>query len=113
MFERYVPKKMHIGIWPKGGCDFNSSSMERTPPSFSTLLELPHHAIGNSLGNYIDKSDPKWMFACVFIHIEVNLEKGLPKEKSISLDNWTPLQKRDYEHFPFKCGVYHEYDNFT
>jgi hypothetical protein len=40
--------------------------------------------------------------------VEVDLEKGLPKAIQLTLDNWTYIQKVDYEKLPFKCKAYHE-----
>jgi hypothetical protein len=46
------------------------------------------HYIGNSIGHYIDRVEPKEnIFSCARICIEVDLEKGIPKAMVISLDN--------------------------
>jgi hypothetical protein len=41
--------------------------------------------MGNSLGKYIDKSDPKGLFACSRIYMEVYIDKGLLEAISLSL----------------------------
>ena len=60
------------------------------PSAVWVWVRLPHlplhcwndktlQAIGNSLGNYIDKAEPKGsFFSCARICVEVDLEKGLP-----------------------------------
>jgi hypothetical protein len=59
-------------------------------------------AIGNSLGKYIDKAEPKdGLQACAQICVEVDLEKGLPEVIKLKLDNWTYLQEVDYEQLSF------------
>jgi len=63
---------------------------------WGSLPHLPLHcynkeslvSIGNTLGKYIDKLDPKGgMFSCVDICIYINLKKGLPEAITLSLDN--------------------------
>ena len=71
-------------------------------------------AIGNSLGNYIDKAEPKVsLFSCARICVEVDLEKGLPKAVSLFMDGWEHMQKVDYEQLPFKCKKCHEYGHLV
>jgi hypothetical protein len=36
------------------------------------------------------------------ICVEVDLEKGLPEAIKLSLDDWTHIQKLDYEEIPFQ-----------
>jgi hypothetical protein len=43
----------------------------------------------------------------------VDLEKGLLEAIKITLDNWSYVQKVDYEQIPFKCKVCHEYGHFA
>ena len=44
-------------------------------------------AIGNPLGNYIDKAKPKDpLFSCARINVEVHLEKGLLEAVNIYMD---------------------------
>jgi len=44
--------------------------------------------IGNSIGRYIDKAEPKEnLFSCATICVKVDLKKGIPKSMIISLDN--------------------------
>ena len=46
-------------------------------------------AIGNSLGNYIDKVEPKGsLFSYARICVEVDLEKGLPEAVNLLRDRW-------------------------
>jgi len=41
------------------------------------------------LGQFIDRVEQKIeMFACARIYVELDLEKGLPKEILLKLDNW-------------------------
>jgi hypothetical protein len=43
--------------------------------------------------------------------IEVDLEKGLPK--NLNLNNWVHLQPLDYKQLPFKGSKCHEYGHFA
>jgi hypothetical protein len=43
----------------------------------------------------------------------VDLEKGLPEAIYLTLDNLTHIQQLDYEQFPFKYKVCHEYGHFA
>ena len=71
-------------------------------------------AIGNSLGNYIDKAEPKGpLFSYARICIEVDPEKGLPEAIILYMDGWEHMQKVDYEQLPFKCKKCHEYGHFV
>jgi hypothetical protein len=52
------------------------------------------------------------MYSCARICVEVDLEKGLPEAIKLRLDDWTYIQKMDYEQLPFKCKSCHEYGHF-
>lgn len=55
-------------------------------------------AIGNVVGNYIDRCEPKVnIHACARICVEVDLGKGLPKAVKMKVDQWMHIQKPDYE----------------
>ena len=91
-------------------------------PVWVRLLHLPLHcwgddsvrAIGNAVGKYIDRSEPKDnMQACARICVEVDLGKGLPEAIKLKVDDWTHIQQLDYEQIPFKCKVCHEYGHFA
>jgi len=43
----------------------------------------------------------------------VDLEKGLLEAIRLTLDNWSYIQLVDYEQFPFKCKIFHEYGHFA
>jgi hypothetical protein len=45
--------------------------------------------------------------------VEVDLEKGLPIEILMNLDNYKHVQKLDYEQLPFKHKACHEYGHFA
>lgn len=77
-----------------------------------SLLHLPLHCwgddslkdIGNKLGKYIDKTEPKkGMFQFARICVEVDLEKGLLEAIHLILDNWSHYQQLDCEQLPFNC----------
>lgn len=71
-------------------------------------------AIGNAIGKYIDRSEPRDnMQACSRICVEVDLGKGLPEAIKIKVDEWSHIQQLDYEQIPFKCKVCHEYGHFA
>jgi hypothetical protein len=72
------------------------------------------HNIGNVLGNFIDQTKPhEGIQACARIFVEVDLEKGSPKDIQLTLDKWTYLQEVDYEKLPFKYKACHEYGHFA
>ena len=74
-------------------------------PVWVRLPNLPAHCwnseslekIGNWLGRYIDKADPKGQYSCARICVEVNLEAGLPEAIKISVGDWHHYQQLDYE----------------
>jgi hypothetical protein len=50
-------------------------------------------SIGNSLGECIDRVDPKdGLQSSAWIYIEVDLEKGLSEEINLNLENWSYIQ---------------------
>ena len=111
---------LHLNRW--------SLSFDRendVPSAVPVWVRLPHlslhcwndemlQAIGNSLGNYIDKAEPKGsLFSYVRICVEVYLEKGLPEAVNLLMDGWEHMQKLDYKQLPFKCKKFHEYGLFV
>jgi len=84
------------------------------------LPNLPIHcwntsslqAIGNGLGRYIDRAEPKDQYSCACICVEVDLEVGLPEAIKLKVGSWNHIQKLDYEQLPFKCRGCHEYGHF-
>jgi hypothetical protein len=70
--------------------------------------------IGNTLGKYIDRVEPReGLQACTRLCVEVDLEKGLPEAIQLNLDSWSYIQQVDYEQIPFKCKICHEYGHFA
>jgi hypothetical protein len=43
----------------------------------------------------------------------VDIEFFFPEAIHLTLDNWSYIQKVDYEYLPFKCKSCHEYGNFA
>jgi hypothetical protein len=95
----------------------------KVPKEVSVWVRLPNlpihcwntsslQAIGNGLGHYIDKVDPKDQYSCARICVEVNLEVGLPAAIKLRVGEWKHFQKIDYEQLPFKCRGCHEYGHF-
>lgn len=91
-------------------------------PVWVRLPHLPLHcwgddsvkAIGNTVGKYIDRSEPKDnMQACARIRVEVDLGRGLSEAIKLKVDEWCHIQQLDYEQIPFKCKVCHEYGHFA
>ena len=68
--------------------------------------------IGNKLGRYIDKADPKGKYTCARVCVEIDLEAGLPEAIKLSIGTWHHFQKLDYEQLPFKCRLCHEHGHF-
>jgi hypothetical protein len=97
-----------------------ASEVPKDVPVWVRLPNLPIHcwnssslqAIGNGLGHYIDKADPKDQYSCARICVEVDLEVGLPEAVKLKVGEWHHLQKLDYEQLPFKCRGCHEYGHF-
>ena len=70
--------------------------------------------IGNTLGTYTDKAQPKnGMISYAQIFIKVYLEKGLLEMVQFVLDDWNHIQVVDYEQLLFKCKKGHEYGIFS
>ena len=69
-------------------------------PVWVRLPNLPAHCwnseslekIGNGLGRYIDKADPKGQYSCARICVEVDLEAGIPEAIKISVGDWHHFQ---------------------
>ena len=81
------------------------------PLHYSSYEDLV--AIGNSLGNYINKSKLKsLMFVSACSCTEVDLEKGLLEVVKLTMDGCTHLYKLDYEQIDFKYKGFHEYGHF-
>ena len=109
------PRGLYLDKWTP---DFDPEvDIPTIVPFWVKIPHLPLHccgddglrSIGNSLGKYIDKAEPKPpMFAYVRICVEVDLEKGLLEAIKLTLDGWSHIQKVDYEKLPFKCKAYHE-----
>jgi hypothetical protein len=97
-----------------------ASEVPKDVPVWVRLPNLPIHcwnssslqAIGNGLGHYIDRADPKDQYSCARICVEVDLEVGLPEAVKLKVGDWQHLQKMDYEQLPFKCRGCHEYGHF-
>jgi hypothetical protein len=97
-----------------------ASEVPKDVPVWVRLPNLPIHcwntsslqAIGNGLGHYIDKADPKDQYSCARICVEVDLEVGLPEAVKLTVGDWQHFQKLDYEQLPFKCRGCHEYRHF-
>ena len=114
------PIGMYLNKW-----DLSFNPEKDIPKAVPVWVKLPHlplhcwndedfRTIGNTLGKYVDKSEPKApMFSCARICVEVDLEKGLPESIMLSLDGWSHLQTVDYEQIPFKCKYCHEYGHFA
>ena len=62
-------------------------------PVWVRLPNLPIHCwntevlekIGNGLGRYIDKADPKGQYTCARFCVEVDLEESLPEAIKLSI----------------------------
>jgi hypothetical protein len=97
-----------------------ASEVPKDVPVWVRLPNLPIHcwnssslqAIGNGLGHYIDRADPKDQYSCAIICVEVDLEIGLPEAVKLKVGEWKHLQKLDYEQLLFKCRGCHEYGHF-
>jgi len=84
------------------------------------LPNLPAHcwgfeslqSIGNGIGKFIDRADPKSNYTCARICVEVDLEAGLPEAVKLTVGTWSFYQKLDYEHLPFKCRNCQEHGHF-
>jgi hypothetical protein len=97
-----------------------ASEVPKDVPVWVRLPNLPIHcwnssslqAIGNGLGRYIDRAEPRDQYSCARICVEVDLEVGLPEAIKLKVGNWQHFQKLDYEQLPFKCRGCHEYGHF-
>eukprot|EP00253_Pinus_taeda_P001787 PITA_01787 len=101
--------------------DFDPSvDVPKEVPVWVRLPNLPIHCwsyqslqkIGNGLGRFIDKADPKGQYTCARICVEVDLEVGLPEAIKITVGEWQHYQMLDYEQLPFKCRTCHEHGHF-
>jgi hypothetical protein len=97
-----------------------ASEIPKDVPVWVRLPNLPIHcwntsslqAIGNGLGRYIDRAEPRDQYSCARICVEVDLEVGLPEAIKLKVGIWNHIQKLDYEQLPFKCRGCHEYGHF-
>ena len=97
-----------------------ASEVPKDVPVWVRLPNLPIHcwnptslqAIGNGLGRYIDRVEPRDQYSCVWIYVEVDLEVGLPEAIKLKVSDWHHFQNLDYEQLLFKCRGCHEYGHF-
>lgn len=54
-------------------------------------------AIGNVLGIFIDKVNPKNKFSYARIYVEVDLEEGLLVEIKLNLSGWIHMKMLDFD----------------
>jgi hypothetical protein len=94
-----VPKE--VSVWV---------SLPNLPIHYWNLISL--QIIGNGLGKYIDRANPKDQYSYARICVKVDLEVGLPKAIKLKVGDWQHFQKLDYEQLPFKCRGCHEYVHF-
>jgi hypothetical protein len=116
----FGPRGLYLNKWTP---DFDpENDIPSVVPVWVRLPHLPFHcwgdevlkSIGDTLGKFIDRAEPKSsMYSCARICVEVDLEKGLPEAIKLKLDDWTYIQKLDYEQLPFKCKSCHEYNHFA
>jgi hypothetical protein len=116
----FGPRGLYLNKWTP---DFDpDNDIPSVVPVWVRLPHLPFHcwgdevlkSIGDTLGKFIDRAEPKSnMYSCARIYVEVDLEKGLPEAIKLRLDDWTYIQKLDYEQLSFKCKSCHEYDHFS
>ena len=89
-------------------------------PVWVRLTNLPAHcwgfdslqSIGNDIGRFIDREDPKSNYTCARICVEVDLEVGLPEAVKLTVGTWLFYQNLDYEHLLFKCRNCQEHGHF-
>jgi hypothetical protein len=112
------PQGLYLNRWTP---DFDPAlDVPKAIPVWVRLPNLSIHcwstssmqAIGNGLGKYIDKANPKEQYSCARICVEVDLEVGLPEAIKLTVGDWQHYQKLDYEQLPFKCRHCHEYGHF-
>ena len=97
-----------------------ASEIPKDVPVWVRLPNLPIHcwntpslqAIGNGLGRYIDRAEPRDQYSCAQICVEVDLEFSLPEAIKLKVGVWSHIQQLDYEQLPFKCRGCHEYGHF-
>lgn len=90
---------LYLNYWTP---DFNPEM--DVPSAVSVWVRIPHlplhcwadecvKAIGNVVGKYIDRCEPKEnIHACARICEEVDLGKGMPKAINIKIDQWMHIQ---------------------
>ena len=113
------PQGLYLNKWNP---DFDpTQDVPSVVPIWLRLLHLPLHcwnsdslkAIGNKLGNYIDRADQKDQFSCARICVEVDLENGLLEVINLKVAEWSHIQELDYEQTSFKCIFCHGYGHFS
>jgi len=112
------PQGLYLNRWTP---DFDPAmDVPKAVPVWVRLPNLPMHcwseeslrSIGNGLGKYIDKAEPKGQYSFARICVEVDLEAGLPEAVKLTVKGWQHFQQLDYEQLPFKCRHCHEYGHF-
>ena len=113
------PQGLFLNKWT---LDFEpTQDVPSTVPIWVRLPHLPLHcwnsdfleAIGNKIGNYIDRVERKDQYSCARICVEVDLEIGLPEEIKLNVGDWSHFQELDYELLPFRFRFCHEYGHFA
>ena len=89
------PRGLYLNRW-----NLSFDPEKDVPSVVSVWVYLPHlplhcwndealHSIGNYLGIYIDKAEPKGpLFSCARINVELYLEKGLLDGVNLFMDGW-------------------------
>ena len=112
------PQGLYLNRWTP---DFDPVvDVAEVVPVWFCLPNLPIHcwipsslqAIGEILGRYIDKENPKENYSCARICVEFDLEAGLPEAIKITIGDWHHFQKLDYEQLRFKYRHCHDYGHF-
>ena len=82
------------------------------PPVWDCLPNIQIHCwtpslrtIGDKLGKYIDRVNPKENYSCTRICVQFDLEADLPEAIKLMVGEWKHYQKLDYEQFPSNAGT--------
>ena len=97
------PQGLYLNRWTP---NFDPAvEVPKVVPVWVCLPNLPIHrwtpsslqGIGEILGRYIDKENPKENYSCARICVEFDLEAGLPEAIKLTIGDWNHFQNLDCE----------------
>ena len=103
------PQDLYLNKWSP-----HFDQTQDVPSAVPVWVRLPHlplhcwnsdslEAIGNKIGNYIDKAEKTDQYSCARICVEVDLDIGFPETINLIVVEWSYIRNLDYKKIPLRC----------